>query len=197
MLKKTLLLLCILCSFSLTAGASAFSAAENFSLQGLQLGDSYEQMLGKFGKPKYNQDRLVHGTMVTYYFYPDDIRVGLDTVNKKVVAIEIHNKNFQTENGVSLGATPYKLQQVYGKNKKEFVEGKAYFVYVKREHPEQRLLLEVDAMEGYLTGFELTSLSEDNSADGVDPGDDGDSATVESLYIRSKEIDMSALQRST
>lgn len=197
MLKKMLLLLCIFCSFSLTAGASAFSAAENFSLQGLQLGDSYEQMLGKFGKPKYNQDRLVHGMMVTYYFYSDDTRVGLDTVNKKVVTIEIRNKDFHTETGVSLGATPYKLQQVYGKNKKEFVEGKAYFVYVRREHPEQKLLLEVDAMEGYLTGFELTSLSEDSSVDGMDTGEDGDSSTVDSLYIRNKDIDMSALQRST
>lgn len=197
MLKKMLLLLCIFCSFSLTAGASAFSAAENFSLQGLQLGDSYEQMLGKFGKPKYNQDRLVHGMMVTYYFYSDDTRVGLDTVNKKVVTIEIRNKDFHTETGVSLGATPYKLQQVYGKNKKEFVEGKAYFVYVRREHPEQKLLLEVDAMEGYLTGFELTSLSEDSPVDGMDTGEDGDSSTVDSLYIRNKDIDMSALQRST
>jgi len=193
MLKK--IGICLFLCLSVLSVVLAAPKAEDFSCQGLYLGDTYEKMTEQFGKPRYQQQKLVQGIMVTYYVYKDDLQIGLDDREKKVVDIQIKNKDYAIRDGIKIGATPYKIQQVYGKNEKKFIAGKAYYIYSRAEKPGERLVLEVEATEGYLQSFRLTSLplTDDEADRDLEIPMNNSSNDVNDLYMKSKDIDTSAV----
>jgi hypothetical protein len=194
MIKKIVMVLCLCLMCTMTTFANP--KMEDFSYKGLYLGDSYERMVQLLGTPRYDMEQLVQGVMVTYYIYPKDTKVALDNRNKKVVDIQVKDKDYATDDGVKIGATPYKMKQVYGKAEKKFMEGKAYYIYENPNMKNQRLLLQVESTEGYLESFELTSLPLADEAVAIENDEDTGSETndVNAAYINSKEIDMSAIQ---
>lgn len=187
--------ICLFLCLSVFSVVLAAPKAEDFSCRGLYLGDTYQKMTEKFGQPRYQQQKLMQGIMVTYYVYKDDLQIGLDDREKKVVDIQIKNKEYTARDGIRIGATPYKIQQLYGKNEKKFMEGKAYYIYSRAENPRERLVLEVEATEGYLQNFRLTSLPlTDEEADrDLEIPMDNSSNDVNDLYMKSKDIDTSAV----
>ena len=194
MLKK-FFVICSLC-LSVYTTATATVQSEDFSCRGLHLGDTYEQMKATFGEPRYDMDRLVQGVMVRYYMYPHEIQVGLDLHTKMVRDIQIKDKDYVARDGIKLGATPYKIKQVYGQAKKEMIEGSVYYIYRSGQKDQTRLLLQTDPTEGYLEAFRLTNLpfAEEISEDEEDLADETDRGDVNDLFIKSKEIDVSNVQ---
>ncbi len=194
MLKK-IFIICSLClSVYATAGAAVQSA--DFSCRGLYIGDTYEQMKAAFGEPRYDMDWLVQGVMVRYYMYPHEVKVGLDLRTKTVRDIQIKDKAYVARDGIKLGATPYKIKQVYGQTQKQMIEGSVYYIYRSGQKDQARLLLQTDPAEGYLEAFRLTNLplAEEISEDEADVADEPDRGDVNDLFIKSKEIDVSNVQ---
>lgn len=194
MIKKIMTVLCVCLLSTMTAFANPKTA--DFSYKGLYLGDSYEKMVQLLGTPRYDMEQLVQGVMVTYYMYPKDTKIALDNRNKKVVDMQTKDKDYATNDGVKIGATPYKMKQVYGKAEKKFMEGKAYYIYENPNMKSQRLLLQIESTEGYLESFQLTSLPLADEAVVRESDEDTSVETndVNAAYINSKEIDMSAIQ---
>ena len=194
MLKK-FFIICSLC-LSVYATAAAAVQSEDFSCRGLYIGDTYEQMKAAFGEPRYDMDRLVQGVMIRYYMYPHEVQVGLDLRTKTVRDIQIKDRDYVARDGIKLGATPYKIKQVYGQTQKEMIEGSVYYIYRSGQKDQARLLLQTDPTEGYLEAFRLTNLpfAEEISDDEADVADRGD---VNDLFIKSKEIDVSNVQAAS
>ena len=197
MLKK-FFIICSLC-LSVYATAAAAVQSEDFSCRGLYIGDTYEQMKAAFGEPRYDMDRLVQGVMIRYYMYPHEVQVGLDLRTKTVRDIQIKDRDYVARDGIKLGATPYKIKQVYGQTQKEMIEGSVYYIYRSGQKDEVRLLLQTDPTEGYLEAFRLTNLpfAEGISEDEADVGDETDRGDVNDLFIKSKEIDVSNVQTAS
>ena len=185
--------------FSVYATAAAAVQSEDFSCRGLYIGDTYEQMKAAFGEPRYDMDRLVEGVMIRYYMYPHEVKVGLDLRTKTVADIQIKDKDYVGRDGIKLGATPYKIKQVYGKTQKQMVEGSVYYIYRSGQNNQVRLLLQTDPTEGYLEAFRLTNLpvAEEISGDEADLADETDRGDVNDLFIKSKEIDVSNVQTAS
>lgn len=134
---------------------AAFAAAsEDFSYQGLRLGDSASDMQKIFGETKTTSEQLAAGHWVTYYIYKQ-ARVGIDDETQAVVDIRSTDKSYDAKNGVKIGATNHKILKEYGKASKEWLGGRQYYIY---RDGEQRLMFDVSP--GYLREIRLTSLSE-------------------------------------
>ena len=197
MLKKIFIILSLCLSVYATAGAAVQS--EDFSCRGLHIGDTYDQMKVAFGEPRYDMDRLVQGVMIRYYMYPHEVQVGLDLRTKTIRDIQIKDKDYVARDGIKIGATPYKIKQVYGQTQKEMIEGSVYYIYRSGQKDEVRLLLQTDPTEGYLEAFRLTNLpfAEEISEDEADVADETDRGDVNDLFIKSKEIDVSNVQAAS
>jgi hypothetical protein len=125
--------------------------------------------------------------------YKDDTKIGFDTIHNQVVDIQIGDKNYVDANGIKIGATPYKMQKVYGKSTRTMLGGKLFYIYVNEKDKQEKLLLQLDPDEGYLTGFRITNLIVDENSDiktsdadlnqPVNPND------VNTIYMGSKDID--------
>ena len=196
MLKKIIVLVCLLLTLSGTVLAVKNDAS--FSYKGIKLGDDYQSMTDKIGKPRFDLSKLIAGTMVTYYMYKDDTKIGFDTIHNQVVDIQIGDKNYVDVNGIKIGATPYKMQNVYGKSTRTMLGGKLFYIYVNEKDKQEKLLLQLDPDEGYLTGFRITNLIVDENSDiktsdadlnqPVNPND------VNTIYMGSKDIDTSRVK---
>lgn len=136
--------------------SSVYAAeAGDYQYKGLEIGDSYEQMVEKLGRYRSEISHLEEKNMLTYYFYGED-RIGIDRETEKIVDIRISDKSYEAGHGVKIGATLYKLHQVYGKGEKVKMKGKLYYVYPKLAEPGQRLMLDVS--EGSLQEIRITVL---------------------------------------
>lgn len=151
-MKRILLCLLLLLSFGGTALAAQ---AEDFSYQGLRLGDSHAQMLEKLREPRTDIDKVVGGKNITYYFYKDT-RIGIDGKKDAIVDMRIGDKAYVAKNGVKLGATPHKILKEYGKCSREHVEGHIYYIYHNEEDPAQKLMFDIS--EGHLGEIRITDL---------------------------------------
>ena len=198
MLKKIILLLCLLLMLSGTALAVTDDAS--FSYKGIKLGDDYQAMTEKIGNPRFDLSKLVAGTMVTYYVYKDDTKIGLDTIQNRVVDMQIGNKNYVDAHGIQIGATPYKMQSIYGKSIKTMLGGKILYIYMNVKNKQEKLLLQLDPDQGYLTGFRITNLIIDENSDIKKSDADLDQPVnpddVNTIYMGSKDIDTSRVKTS-
>ncbi|WP_455577415.1 hypothetical protein [Anaerosinus sp.] len=155
MLKK-ILSITILCMILTIHGFAAEKI--DFSYRGIELGGSYEEMVNKIGQPRMDISHLTDTAVVTYYIYGEnnDTRIGIDEATKKVVDIRISDKTYESEKGVKIGATLYKLNKAYGKGEKERIGGKVYYIYQQNE--KDRLMLDIS--QGYLNEIRITTLEQ-------------------------------------
>lgn len=154
MIKKFVVCFMVLMGFSF----HVFAASGNdFSYQGIKLGDDYDAMVLKLGAPRSDMSRLLEDRLVTYYFYKDT-RLGIDEVSKEIVDIRIADKAYTAENGIRLGATAHKIMKEYGKAVKEKVKGQVYYIYYNEDNPKEKLMLDVSP--GYLEEIRITDLAD-------------------------------------
>ena len=138
---------------------SVFAAEKaDFTYKGLQIGDTYEEMTQKIGTPRMDISHVTDNRVVTYYVYGEynDTRIGIDEMTKKVVDMRIGDKKYTTEKDVKIGATPFKLNKVYGQGKKERIGGKVYYIYEGEDS--ERLMLDIS--QGYLAEIRITTLED-------------------------------------
>lgn len=104
MLKK-ILSITILCMILTTHGFAAEKI--DFSYRGIELGESYEEMVNKIGQPRMDISHLTDTAVVTYYIYGEnnDTRIGIDEATKKLWISESVTKRMKVRK-VSKSALP-------------------------------------------------------------------------------------------
>lgn len=183
----------ILFTACITMGMASVPTDTNFSCNGLKLGDDYTALEKSFGKPWYSDSRLVYGRAVDYYIYHDKTTVGIAKRTGKIVDITVSDEKYSLPQKVKLGATSYKMQSVFGKGQKELLDGRLYFIYSSKNNIKERLLLQLDSAEYFLTGIRLTSLPlDDEEADSAMYNDDADEnilndGTIDTSAVTSNE----------
>ncbi len=157
MMKRMVFVLTILVC-SLFASAALAAVPTDFSYRGVALGDTEARLLQTLGEPIYDRDIMIRGVRVKQYTFAHDLKAAVSQRTHKVVDLTVGGKDFVTEQDIRYGALPHKIEQVYGRIPREQVEGKTYYIYKNPAEPMQRLLLEMDSVEGYLLSMHWTSL---------------------------------------
>ncbi|WP_110955628.1 hypothetical protein [Anaerosinus massiliensis] len=140
--------------FTMTALAAS---PEDFSYQGINLGDHYDTMVEKLGQPRTDFEHRINDRAITYYFYKgNELRIGLDQGSNQIVDIRVRDKDYTTKHGVKIGATSHKILKEYGSATKQRMNGHIYYIYKNDPNDNERLFLDVS--QGYLEEFRITSL---------------------------------------
>lgn len=160
---RSVLLACLALAFALClpavshAESSAGLQDADFSCRGVALGDTQETLFKVWGEPLFDKTETRQGVSVKVYVYKDDYTAAVDK-SGHVVDFIIKNDRYEARNGIRLGATSYWIQKTYGKAERQHIDGEAYYVYTRKDHPHDHLLLGVDSQDGYLTSWRITSL---------------------------------------
>ncbi len=141
----------------LPAMASAAVPAD-FSCKGIALGDAEAKLLQTLGEPLFDRDIMIHGVRVKQYTFAHSFTASVSQKTRRVVDMTSADHDFAVRDGIRYGATPYKIEQVYGRIPREHLDGKTYYIYKNPQVPMQRLLIEVESVQGYLLSMHWTSL---------------------------------------
>lgn len=190
MYRRMILALLLLLTAGLLMGTSSVPTTGEISCNGLKLGEDYAAMEKIMGKPWYSDDRLVYGRAITYYMYKDKSMIGIANATGKIVDMIFTDDKYKLPQNIRMGATPYKMQSIYGKGEKAILDdGKVYFIYHAQNAPRQRLLMQLDSMEDFLVGIRLTTLPlDDEEADDALYNDE-----LEDKNLYDPQIDTSAV----
>ena len=142
----------------MAAEAQGALASEDFTVKGIALGDSEEKMLAAFGKPDFDKERMVWDIHMRYYAFPHGYEVGVAVDTGKVADMLVKSKDYTARAGVRYGATAYKIRTTFGEKERTFLDGSVCYVYENPQDQRQRLILSVDATDGSLCSWRLTSL---------------------------------------
>lgn len=155
LLVLSLLLTVCLGTFCLAAGKVV---DEDFSCKGVMLGDSESDLQSKWGEPLYDKLTSKQGVRVRTYVYKDRSEASVAVATGQVVDFSVDGEKYVARDNVRQGATKFWLEKVYGKNKRQFLEGNWYLIYNRENHPHQHLLLKIDADDGHLLDLRITGL---------------------------------------
>ncbi|BEU87141.1 hypothetical protein TAMA11512_06050 [Selenomonas sp. TAMA-11512] len=132
--------------------------AEDFAFRGLALGAPEKDAVERFGEPSFTKDVSVYGIRVKYLVYGRDFQIGIAARTGNVVDFLITDENYVARDGVTRGATRYKIVQTYGSVKREMINGKICYIYPNPEEKRQRFIIEGDPEQGYLRSMRITEL---------------------------------------
>lgn len=190
-----LFLLLFLVVAALPAEASGKVEEADFSCRGVSLGDTEAQLLEKFGTPLFDKEITRQGMPVKVYTFKNHDEAAVNRRTGKVVDIVVGDDRYEARDGIRLGATAYWIQQTYGKIERQMIDGEICYVYAREGHPHDRLVLTVDAEQGYLTGMRITSLPlTDEEAEQWEIAGDAEEGPLD-WRIAEKEIDTSRLPK--
>ena len=185
------------------AGSSIVEAGavqdEDFSYQGLKLGDSEERMREILGEPLFDKPQTILGVSLKVCEY-QDVKVGVAKSTGKVVDIALSGEKSTLRRGVRYGATSYWLQKVYGQNERQWQGGVPYLIYTRSNHRYEHLLLALDSDQWCLDSVRITALplTEDEAdmmvIEGADVEEGLEAAATEVNSVEGK-IDMSSLPK--
>lgn len=195
MILVALLLMVPLCE---AAEQEAGVSAEDFSYQGLALGDAEENVFKCFGEPLFDREISVYGIGVREHEYKEMV-VGVAMASGRVVDIRLSGKNYALREGVKRGATSYWLQKVYGKTARTWLEGVPYLIYTRTDAKYERLLLALDSTDWHLTDVRLTALplTEEEADIMLTDGTYEETELLgDDFILEGKEIDLSRLPES-
>lgn len=160
LLALSLLGLFLLSAVSFAAGKVI---DEDFSCKGVMLGDSESVLQAKWGAPLYDKIAIKQGVKVKTYVYKDRSEASVALRTGKVVDFVVDMEKYTARNNVRKGATKFWLEKVYGKTRRQFIEGENYLVFSRENHPHQHLLLKVDGDDGHLLDLQITNLPIDEA----------------------------------
>ena len=168
---------------------------KDFTYKGIALSDPEEKVLKKLGKPVYTREKSVYGVAVRYLEYKNDVAVGILMRNNTVAEIIIDDKKYKARRGVRYGATTHYIEETYGKQKKELINGVTQYMYERPGHKYEYLVLELDSETNSLKRMKITRLPmTEEAADlmGEDPLISNDLFVI---LAGTQEIDTSALKK--
>ena len=182
----------------MAAEAQGALLPEDFTVKGIALGDSEEKMLAAFGKPDFDKERMVWDVHIRYYAFPKGYEVGVAVDTGKVADMLVKSKDYTARAGVRYGATAYKIRTTFGEKERTFLDGSVCYVYENPQDQRQRLILSVDATDGSLCSWRLTSLpltEEEADARADEEKSEWENTDLHALSMEGKDIDMSALAK--
>ena len=182
----------------MAAEAQGALASEDFTVKGIALGDSEEKMLAAFGKPDFDKERMVWDIHMRYYAFPHGYEVGVAVDTGKVADMLVKSKDYTARAGVRYGATAYKIRTTFGEKERTFLDGSVCYVYENPQDQRQRLILSVDAADGSLCSWRLTSLPlTEEEADALtdEERSEWENTDLHALSMEGKDIDMNALAK--
>ena len=182
----------------MAAEAQGALLPEDFTVKGIALGDSEEKMLAVFGKPDFDKERMVWDVHIRYYAFPKGYEVGVAVDTGKVADMLVKSKDYTARAGVRYGATAYKIRTTFGEKERTFLDGRVCYVYENPQDQHQRLILSVDATDGSLCSWRLTSLpltEEEADARADEEKSEWENTDLHALSMEGRDIDMSALAK--
>ncbi|WP_298586760.1 hypothetical protein [uncultured Selenomonas sp.] len=182
----------------MAAEAQGALAPEDFTVKGIALGDSEEKMLAAFGKPDFDKERMVWGIHIRYYAFPNGYEVGIAVDTGRVADMLVKSKDYTARAGVRYGATAYKIRTTFGEKERTFLDGSVCYVYENPQDQRQRLILSVDATDGSLCSWRLTSLPlTEEEADALtdEERSEWENTDLHALSMEGRDIDMNALAK--
>ena len=151
------MLLCLLL-LSTTVMAAGKVIDEDFSCQGVMLGDKESVLQSKWGDPMYDKIAIKQGVKVRTYVYQDRSEASVAVATGRVVDFTVDSEKYIARNNVRQGATKFWLEKTYGKKQRQFLDGAYYLIYERENHPHQHLLLKIDPEDGHLLELRITNL---------------------------------------
>ena len=133
-----------------------------------------------------------------YYAFPKGYEVGIAVDTGKVADMLVKSKDYTARAGVRYGATAYKIRTTFGEKERTFLDGSVCYVYENPQDQHQRLILSVDATDGSLCSWRLTSLpltEEEADARADEERSEWENTDLHALSMEGKDIDMSALAK--
>lgn len=182
----------------MAAAAQSALLPEDFTVKGIALGDSEEKMLAAFGKPDFDKERMVCDIHMRYYAFPKGYEVGIAVDTGRVADMLVKNKDYTARAGVRYGATAYKIRTTFGEKERMFLDGSVCYVYENPQDQRQRLILSVDATDGSLCSWRLTSLPlTEEEADALtdEERSEWENTDLHALSMEGRDIDMNALAK--
>lgn len=182
----------------MAAEAQGALLPEDFTVKGIALGDSEEKMLAAFGKPDFDKERMVWDVHIRYYAFPKGYEVGVAVDTGKVADMLVKSKDYTARAGVRYGATAYKIRTTFGEKERTFLDGSVCYVYENPQDQRQRLILSVDAVDGSLCSWRLTSLpltEEEADARADEERSEWENTDLHALSMEGRDIDMNALAK--
>ena len=182
----------------MAAEAQGALVPEDFTVKGIALGDSEEKMLAAFGKPDFDKERMVWDIHMRYYAFPHGYEVGVAVDTGKVADMLVKSKDYTARAGVRYGATAYKIRTTFGEKERTFLDGSVCYVYENPQDQRQRLILSVDAADGSLCSWRLTSLPlTEEEADALtdEERSEWENTDLHALSMEDRDIDMNALAK--
>lgn len=189
---KTRLLILLSCFiFAVFSLGMTFSpTSQEFSYNGLKLGDSYDRMIERFGTPRYDQPDYAWGNKLTYYVYKNENKIGINSETGKVVDIIIVDDTYNDGDDLKDGTTSFKIEKIFGKTERQFINGEVCYAY---KNGDERIILQVEATDRYLESFRITSLPIEIPEDTTQYLPDDATSEEENPLFGDKEIDTSAV----
>ena len=182
----------------MAAEAQGALLPEDFTVKGIALGDSEEKMLAAFGKPDFDKERMVWDIHMRYYAFPHGYEVGVAVDTGKVADMLVKSKDYTARAGVRYGATAYKIRTTFGEKERTFLDGSVCYVYENPQDQRQRLILSVDATDGSLCSWRLTSLpltEEEADARADEERSEWENTDLHALSMEGRDIDMNAMAK--
>ena len=167
----------------------------DFTYKGISLHDDEAKVLKKLGKPVYTRERVIYGIAVKYHEYKNDVAIWILQRNNTVAEIIIGDTRYKARRGVRYGATSYYIEETYGKNSRQQVDGITEYIYERPGHKYEYLVLELDGETNSLKKMKITRLPmTEEAADlmGEDPMLSNDLFVI---LAGTEEIDTSALDK--
>ena len=182
----------------MAAEAQGALLPEDFTVKGIALGDSEEKMLAAFGKPDFDKERMVWDIHMRYYAFSNGYEVGVAVDTGKVADMLVKSKDYTARAGVRYGATAYKIRTTFGEKERTFLDGSVCYVYENPQDQRQRLILSVDATDGSLCSWRLTSLpltEEEADARTDEERSEWENTDLHALSMEGRDIDMNAMAK--
>ncbi len=155
--KKIVLLCLLILNVPFFLGMTFTPSQKEFSLAKLHLGDSKAMMEQRLGKKYiYAREENVYGHKVRFYHY-DTVIIGLNGDNK-VVDISTDSRDYAANDNVRVGATPYRINQVFGEAPRQMWHDGIYLLYREKKNSAYKLLLRLKPLYSDLEYIRLTAL---------------------------------------
>jgi len=188
-----------LCSFLIFSRGDAAGRvyAEDFSYQGITLGDTKQKLYEKWGEPSFDKIRSVWGIQVQFCTY-EDVVVGISAASGKVVDISLTGDRYRLRKNIRYGATSSYIFRTFGKTAARLLDDDTCYVYDHPEYKHLHLVVAVDPEKKALRSVRMTMLPlTDEEADemALEHDDTFTELDLSSAFIAAKEIDISALPK--
>lgn len=195
MKRLGLALLVLLMMAALAEAAPGEITDEDFSYNGVALGDTEEELVAAWGEIPFDKEVSNMGVKLKKCDY-GEIAAFVAVSTGRIVDIRLGGRDYVLRSNIRYGATSYLIQHEYGAAGKKMLDGNTYYIYERPGNKHEHLLLQIDPEKLSLLSAEITALPLDpDEAEEmmIDGSDIREGWETEALILDDTDIDVSAL----